>query len=225
MILMALDNFQGHFYNLAFSNCHPERSNGFIFLQILEMANKSTLRKQVLQQRLSLAEEEFLALNQLLLAQFKTLDFSEIKSIHVFLPIVKKREPDTFLLIDWLQENYPQIHIVVSRANFEDHSMSHHPFVKEDLQENAYYIPEPQTLQIFEEKIDMVLVPLLAFDRNGYRVGYGKGFYDRFLSEMKVKKVGISLFAPVEPIYDVHLNDIKLDLCITPKQIYSFVNQ
>ena len=189
------------------------------------MANKSTLRKQVLQQRLSLAEEEFLALNQLLLAQFKTLDFSEIKSIHVFLPIVKKREPDTFLLIDWLQENHPQIHIVVSRANFEDHSMSHHPFVKEDLQENAYHIPEPQTLQIFEEKIDMVLVPLLAFDRNGYRVGYGKGFYDRFLSEMEVKKVGISLFEPIEAISDVHLNDIKLDLCITPKQIYSFVNQ
>ena len=70
----------------------------------------------------------------------------------------------------------------------------------------------------------MVLVPLLAFDTKGYRVGYGKGFYDRFLSKIDVKKVGISLFEAVECIADVHEDDIRLDLCITPKQIYSFVN-
>lgn len=188
------------------------------------MANKSTIRKQVLQQRQALADDEFLILNQLLLAQFKNLDFSEINSIHVFLPIVKKREPDTFLMIDWLQENHPNIHIVVSRANFEDHSMSHHPFSREDLKENSYHIPEPQTTNVFNGQLDVVLVPLLAFDKNGYRVGYGKGFYDRFLSGIETKKVGVSLFeVTTEDISDVHEDDIRLDLCITPKQIYSFV--
>ena len=187
------------------------------------MANKSIIRKQVLQERLALSDDEFLVMNQLLLAQFKTLDFSEIKSIHVFLPILKKREPDTFLMIDWLQENHPEIHIVVSRSNFEDHSMSHHPFSKEDLKENSYHIPEPQTTTVFEGKIDMVLVPLLAFDEKGYRVGYGKGFYDRFLSGMQTKKVGVSFFeAQSEDISDVHEDDIRLDFCITPRQVYKW---
>lgn len=187
------------------------------------MANKLDLRKHALAQRKALTNTEALALNESLLGQFKTLDFSKIKSIHVFLPIIKKREPDTFLMIDWLQENHPQIHIVAAKANFEDHSMSHHPFIKEDLKENAYHIPEPQTTAIFEGKIDMVLVPLLAFDQNGYRVGYGKGFYDRFLSEIETKKVGISFFdVATEEISDIHHNDIRLDLCITPTQIYSW---
>lgn len=181
------------------------------------------LRKQFLQQRAALSDNEFLALNQLLLAQFKTIDFSEIKAVHVFLPIVKKREPDTFLMIAWLQENHPNISIVVSRANFEDHSMSHHPFNKEDLKENFYHIPEPQTTQLFTGKIDMVLVPLLAFDSKGYRVGYGKGFYDRFLAKITAKKVGISLFDTIsEGISDVHKDDIRLDLCITPHRIIKF---
>ncbi len=182
---------------------------------------KSAIRKEILQQRRELSEDEFLILNQLLLAQFKTLDFSGINSIHVFLPIVEKREPDTFLLIDWLQQNHPQMSIVVSRSNFSDHSMSHHPYQKEDLKANHYHIPEPQTTEIFEGEIDMVLVPLLAFDQHGYRVGYGKGFYDRFLSGIKTKKVGISLFDMLsEAIADVHQDDITLDICITPKHIY-----
>lgn len=182
---------------------------------------KSAIRKEVLQRRRALADDDFLVLNQLLLAQFKTLDFSGINSIHIFLPIVEKREPDTFLLIDWLQENHPQISIVVSRSNFNDHSMSHHPYQKEDLKANHYHIPEPQTTEIFEGEIDMVLVPLLAFDQHGYRVGYGKGFYDRFLSEIKTKKVGISLFEMLpEAIDDVHQDDITLDICITPQKKY-----
>ena len=183
---------------------------------------KSAIRKQALQQRTALAENEFLELNQLILAQFKTLDFAGIKSIHIFLPIVKKREPDTFLLIDWLQENHPDIHIVVPKSNFEDYSMSHHPYSKEDLKENFYQIPEPQTSELFNGKIDMVLVPLLAFDQKGYRVGYGKGFYDRFLSGIEAVKVGISLFGPVEKISDVHSEDIRLDFCITPAQVYKW---
>jgi 5-formyltetrahydrofolate cyclo-ligase len=187
------------------------------------LAEKSTLRKQALAQRKALSDDEFLVMNQLLLAQFKTLDFTGITSVHVFLPIVKMREPDTYLLIDWLQESHPHIHIVVSKANFEDHSMSHHPFSKADLVENSYHIPEPQTTTLFDGKIDMVLVPLLAFDKRGYRVGYGKGFYDRFLSGIDTLKVGISLFdVQDEAILDVHEDDIRLDLCITPSGIIKF---
>lgn len=73
------------------------------------------------------------------------------------------------------------------------------------------------------EKIDLVVVPLLAFDLQGHRVGYGKGFYDRFLKECQpnCKKVGLSLFEPVEAI-EYSENDIQLSLCITPSEIYRF---
>lgn len=202
-----------------FKTASQARSDGTFISTML----KSAIRKQALQQRTALSESEFLTLNQQLLLQFKTLDFIGVKSIHVFLPIVKKHEPNTFLLIDWLQQHHPQVQLVVSKSNFKDCSMTHHPYLgKADLQENYYGIPEPQTTAIFEREIDMVLVPLLAFDKRGYRVGYGKGFYDRFLFGRRVQKIGISLLEPIENIEDVHKDDIRLDFCITPQQIYSF---
>jgi 5-formyltetrahydrofolate cyclo-ligase len=195
---------------------------------ILEIYNqgmfKAEIRKQVLAQRLSLTDEEFVHLNEKLLENFKNLDLSGIKNLHVFLPIVKNREPNTFLLIAWLATNHPELQIVVSKSDFTNHSMSNHPFLGEaDLIEGKFQIPEPKTDKLFDENIDMVLVPLLAFDKQGFRVGYGKGFYDRFLAGKRAVKVGVSLFDAIDAINDVHLDDIKLDLCISPKQIYRFV--
>lgn len=184
---------------------------------------KSTIRKQALEQRNALTEPQLLSLNQKLLAQFKKLDFGSIKSIHIFLPIVQKKEPDTFLLIDWLRENQPQIEIIVPKADFENSILNHYTFLnKEDLLHNAYHIPEPQQAKPFNGVPDMVIVPLLAFDQRGYRVGYGKGFYDRFLATIATQKIGLSFFDAITAINDVHLNDIRLDKCITPERIIQF---
>lgn len=93
------------------------------------------------------------------------------------------------------------------------------------LQKNRWNVPEPvDGLEVPLSKIDVVFVPLMAFDRKGNRVGYGKGFYDRFLSQCRagVKKIGLSLFEAEEAIADVSNNDIALDYCITPDKIYSF---
>ena len=166
----------------------------------------------MLQQRKMLNENQFSELNNKILAFFIQLDLAEIKSIHIFLPIIKNNEPNTFLIINWLTENRPDIQIIVSRSDFAAHSMSNHPFLGlEDLAVNRYGIPEPQTEKIFTRKPDMVLVPLLAFDKRGYRVGYGKGFYDRFLSDKQSKKVGISIFDSIMRIDDIHKDDIRLD--------------
>jgi len=185
---------------------------------------KSDLRKQAIAQRNALTDQQTVELNESLLAKFKMLDFSNIKSIHIFLPIVKQREPDTFLLIDWLQANLPEIDIIVPKTDFATSLMSHYAYQgKQDLINNHYHIPEPQKAKPFIGVPDMVIVPLLAFDEKGYRVGYGKGFYDRFLQSINAQKIGLSFFEAVEAIKDVHLNDIQLDKCITPNQIYTFV--
>ena len=90
---------------------------------------------------------------------------------------------------------------------------------------NRYGIAEPVGgKRIDPDEIDMVLLPLLCFDRRGYRVGYGKGYYDRFLARCvpDVIKIGFSYFEPIEEIADVHENDIPMDHCITPENIYTF---
>ena len=75
-----------------------------------------------------------------------------------------------------------------------------------------------------DSNIDVVFVPLLAFDKLGHRVGYGKGFYDKFLRgcRPKIIKIGLSFFEIEKPIEDTHLNDVNLDYCVTPKHIYMF---
>jgi 5-formyltetrahydrofolate cyclo-ligase len=93
------------------------------------------------------------------------------------------------------------------------------------FEENKYGITEPVDGEVIDpQEIDMVLVPLFAFDKNGNRVGYGKGYYDRFLKNCRedVILVGISYFEPVEKIYDTHDYDVPLNFCITPQNLYEF---
>ena len=90
---------------------------------------------------------------------------------------------------------------------------------------NSYNIPEPvDGIEVPNTKLNVVFIPLLAFDTNGNRVGYGKGFYDRMLEKCTPDtiKIGISFFEASEIIDDVSVNDIKLDYCVTPEKIYTF---
>ena len=90
---------------------------------------------------------------------------------------------------------------------------------------NQWNIPEPvDGIQIAAQQLDAVFIPLLALDKSGHRVGYGKGFYDRFLSRCKkdIIKIGVSFYGPVEEISDVYTSDIPLDYCVTPNRIYDF---
>lgn len=184
---------------------------------------KAEIRKQALKDRLLLNNSTYQELNKSLLNQFKTLDFGKIKTLHSFLPITEKREPDTFLLIDWIAKNHPEIKILVPKADFGTALMTHHEYLgEEDLQKNLYNILEPQKGSLHEGEIDMVIIPLLAFDKQGYRVGYGKGFYDRFLEGINAQKIGLSLYPAIEKIDDVNEHDIKLDFCITPTEIIKF---
>ncbi|MFW0714567.1 5-formyltetrahydrofolate cyclo-ligase [Pedobacter sp. N23S346] len=184
---------------------------------------KSEIRKQASKERLLINAETYAVLNNGLLHQFSALDFSTIKTLHIFLPIIEKKEPNTFLLIEWLTENHPDTKIIVPKADFETALMTSHKYLGlHDLQKNLYNILEPQKGIIHDGEIDLVLIPLLAFDRQGYRVGYGKGFYDRFLENINAQKIGLSLYPAVEKIEDVNEHDIRLDFCITPTEIIKF---
>ncbi|MBS7565400.1 5-formyltetrahydrofolate cyclo-ligase [Mucilaginibacter sp. Bleaf8] len=187
---------------------------------------KQELRKLYIDKRKQLSQADYEDLNHRLLLQFQQLNLSAVKYIHLFLPIHKRKEPDTFLLRQWLHENHPDIQLVFPKADFATYTMQ--SFLDDadlKLATNAYGIPEPVTGNlIMPHEIDMVLVPLLAFDERGYRVGYGKGFYDRFLAQCRPDAlfIGLSFFEPVHSIEDADELDTRLHLCITPDEIYYF---
>lgn len=193
-----------------------------VFPIFVEMT-KAEIRKISSLQRKSLSNDQIHTFSERLLALFSSFDLSLVKTIHVFLPMASKNEPDTFLFIDWLQLNFPQIRILIPKADFITSLMTNHLYKgRKELIESNYGILEPEVGEVYTGVVDMVLVPLLAFDLQGYRVGYGKGFYDRFLQGLEVTKIGLSFFEPVERIDDVDPYDVKLDCCITPEKIYQF---
>jgi len=184
---------------------------------------KAEQRREALAQRTALSDAEYGLLCNRLLERFKTLDFKGVKALHIFLPIKNRKEPDTFPMIEWLLQAHPEIQILVPKADFSTFAMTQHAYPgKENLLLNGYDIPEPQN-EINSGQPDMVIVPLLAFDTRGYRLGYGKGFYDRFLQGLSAQKIGLSFFDAITEIKDVHLNDIRLDKCITPHGVIGFV--
>ena len=115
---------------------------------------------------------------------------------------------------------------MISKCDFESVSLTHYLLTDNTkIKKNEYNIPEPiDGIKIFNDKIEVVFIPLLAFDKTGNRVGFGKGFYDKFLASCNPEtvKIGISFFEAENRIIDVFENDIKLDYCVTPKKIYNF---
>ena len=91
---------------------------------------------------------------------------------------------------------------------------------KEPLSINKYGIPEPTSVKVIYP--DILLVPIVAFDKNFNRIGYGGGFYDRYIKKIKRNKKIITIglaysFQKVKKI-EVNGNDIKLDFIVTNKK-------
>ncbi|WP_091141869.1 5-formyltetrahydrofolate cyclo-ligase [Flavobacterium caeni] len=165
-------------------------------------------------------DEQSLAIANQLLA----LPIWDKTYFHVFLPIAEQNEVDTECVLHLLSGKDKEI--IVSRSDFETRQMTHILLTDNTkIKPNAYGIPEPvDGLEVPVSKIDVVFVPLLAFDESGHRVGYGKGFYDKFLAGCKpdVVKIGVSFFEAVPEIADVFESDIQLDYCVTPNKMYQF---
>jgi len=143
---------------------------------------------------------------------------------HVFLSIQEFKEVNTELILNILSGK--DKHIVISKSDFKTLEMTHFLLTDSTVIKIGHFnIPEPvDGIEISTEKIEVVFVPLLAFDKQGHRVGYGKGFYDVFLKNCSPKtiKIGLSFFEAEEVIEDSNEHDMKLDFCISPNQVYSF---
>jgi 5-formyltetrahydrofolate cyclo-ligase len=186
--------------------------------------NKDQLRKLYITKRKALSDVEFKQLNKAVVDNFfKGVDLSNVKVLHTFLPIEKNREVNTWLIINKIKSDFPNIKVSVPRINNQSAMIESFYYEKaEQLELNMWDIPEPkQGMPTDINDVDMVLVPLLAFDRQGNRVGYGRGFYDKFLATCpeRASKVGLSLFDPVKEIEGMSNYDVPLDMAVTAEKV------
>lgn len=185
---------------------------------------KKDLRKKYKELRNQLTEDAIVDKSLAIANRMLQLNVWDKTYYHLFLTIEEQREIDTEFVLQILAGKDKEI--VVAKSNFETFEMTH--FLLTDntkFRTNSYHIPEPVNgLEVPVEKIEVVFVPLLAFDSFGHRVGYGKGFYDKFLSKCNVDviKIGLSFFDAEEVISDATENDVKLDFCVTPNKNYTF---
>ncbi len=188
---------------------------------------KADLRRAALARRRALPEAEVArrsaALWPLLLAEFPVATW---RGLHLFLPIARQHEPDTWALIHHLRTTCPALQLAVPVVQPDGHTLRHFHLTPETpLVENRWGIAEPVgATEVMPPQLDAVLIPLLSFDEAGHRVGYGKGFYDRFLAECRPEalRIGVSLEPPVPRITDAWNGDVPLHACLTPERVWRF---
>jgi len=186
--------------------------------------NKSKLRATYKAQRtaLSIAQRDQLSFD----IANKTLELPiwDKTYYHIFLPIEKQKEVDTQYILHILQGK--DKHIVVPKTVRATSALQHVLLMDNTRMElNEWGIPEPVTgIEIEVNKLDVVFIPLLAYDINGNRVGYGKGYYDAFLAHCKsdTLKIGLSFFLPEKKIEELLPTDVSLDYCVTASTIFEF---
>ncbi|HUF03359.1 MAG TPA: 5-formyltetrahydrofolate cyclo-ligase [Aridibacter sp.] len=189
--------------------------------------NKTDLRRQFLAKRDTLSRSGIVELSTRVAANlFSSFDLSDVRCIHTFLTLKDRSEVETSIIIDRIWRSYPHITIVVPRINRKEKIMEcavYDPMSR--LIPNFWGIFEPlYTRVISEQAVDAVIVPLICFDESGHRVGYGGGYYDKFLSICRADclKIGVSFFDPIEEIETIDDHDIRLDHCVTAEKVWDF---
>ena len=185
---------------------------------------KKEIRSKYKTLRKKLSEIEVDELSLAIANTILTLPIWEKTYFHLFLPIEEQKEVNTEFILHLLSGKDKEI--CISKSDFETRNMTHYLLTDNTkIKKNEYNIPEPvDGIEVPTNKIEVVFIPLLAFDKTGNRVGYGKGFYDKFLSECDPEtiKIGLSFFEPEELILDTFEGDIKLDYCVTPNRVFKF---
>ena len=187
---------------------------------------KKEARKIYKEKRKAPTAVQRMKLDDLLLIQFQQLQLPFLSSVLSFYPIEEHNEINTFLITDYLQFKNPHLQIAYPKTDTVHNTMQAISCNEDtDFEKNGYNIYEPVTCEIIEPQLlDVVLIPMLVFDKRGYRVGYGKGYYDRFLQECNADclKIGLNYFEAEEVIEDANEYDVPLDFCITPQKVYAF---
>jgi 5-formyltetrahydrofolate cyclo-ligase len=189
---------------------------------------KKELRGLYLKKRTALSVQEKDKLEDLILIRFQSAGIDVPDMTMSYICSEANNEYDPVLVERFSRFLNPFLNIAYPVIGPADSMEAVVPGKDEKFKRNKFGIEEPEDGSIIDPlNIDMILVPLLAFDQKGYRVGYGKGYYDRFLRNCRedVLKIGFSFFSAEEVISDINEFDVPLDLCITPGSVYYFIKK
>ncbi len=177
-----------------------------------------------MEKRAALSASEKNKFDDLLLINFQKLQFPKLFYVHTYIAATKQNEIETDHLLYFMEFRNPELKLVIPKM--ENDSLVHIEYNEQtETTVNKWGIIEPINGDpVSEEQLDLILVPLLAFDERGHRVGYGKGYYDKFLCKCRPDaiKVGLSYFDAVPLLDDTDDFDIPLNYCITPHRNYEF---
>ena len=185
--------------------------------------NKLFLRQLFKKYRSELTDNEVKDLNRSVFKNFIKMDLLKKTHYHIYLSNSLNKEVETEELIKLLFQKNKRVYV----PKIMGKNLIHIEINKDTkYSENQFSIREPASTNKSDPKIfDVVFIPLLAFDKSGERVGYGGGYYDRFLgnTQKNVLKVGLSFFEPIDKILNIEEHDRRLDHVITPNKVYNFV--
>ena len=178
--------------------------------------NKSKIRSKILKIRKKKFNKK-LQINLNKFISFLKINTYNAKKIGGYYP--SNYEIDDLEILDLLEKKNYRISLPIVR---KDNQMNFYEWSKKDLLIiNKFGIPEPVSSKIVYP--DILLVPLVGYDKNLNRLGYGGGFYDRYIEKIhKIKKITkIGLAFSYQKIKSVPINqyDKKLDYIITEKEI------
>ncbi|MFL5810506.1 MAG: 5-formyltetrahydrofolate cyclo-ligase [Flavisolibacter sp.] len=187
---------------------------------------KKEARKIYNKKREEISYTDRLKWDDLVLINFQSIDIPFLDVVFSFYPMEERNEVNVFTITDYLHFRNPNLQICYPKMDTKEPNMEAVPCHADSIFEaNEMGILEPtETAVVDPQEIDLVIVPMLICDVNGNRIGYGKGYYDRFLSRCRPDciKVGVCYFEPVDRIDDADEFDVPLDFCITPGKAYVF---
>lgn len=186
---------------------------------------KTEIRKKYIEWRMLMSPLKAEEWSAAIYERFYSLDLPVPSYLMAYMPLMDKKEFDIGPCVEHVRNKYPGSTILWPRIKPSLEMEAVQPENPADFISNRYGILEPGSGQEIDPAlIDCVFIPLLAYDRKGYRVGYGKGYYDRFLARCRpdILKIGFSYFEPEEVISDIDGFDIPLNICITPIRVYEF---
>jgi 5-formyltetrahydrofolate cyclo-ligase len=168
------------------------------------METKSQLRQKLKQTRLELTDFERTQNSRAINEKLKLVtDWSKIKTLHYYEPLQRLMEPDVQAFINFLEANYPAIKLFSPRLISGQWQMI---AAKDDD---------------FPPQFDAVIVPMLGFDDNLNRIGYGAGYYDKFLAtQQNAIKIGVCFEIGKLDIINIESHDITMDAVVSEGAIY-----
>ncbi len=171
---------------------------------------KSEIRRKIKALRTMMLEAEKMAAADRVFAQLeKTAAFLMADRILLYHSL-----PDELSTKSFLTKWSGRKHFYLPRVNGVNLDIL--PYDETRLELGAFHIEEPTGTEVVDpEEIELVIVPGVAYDRRGNRLGRGKGFYDRFLKTTKATKVGVGYKFQVFDEIPFEEHDVKMDIVIT----------